>query len=76
MSGNLVPRTSSTLAGASLPDGFNRQEGKALTRAQNAEVARGLVAATRIQAAGFVANVALQATASPQPGGPLPRRRR
>lgn len=61
---NLVPRTSSALASASIPEGFNRHEGKALLRAQNAEVARGLVSATKVQAAGFVANMAMQATAS------------
>lgn len=61
---NLAPRTSSVLSSASTPEGFNRLESKALLRAQNAEVARGLVSATRIQAAGFVANMALQATSS------------
>ncbi len=61
MSSNLIPKSSAAL---SVPDGFNRQEGKSLMRAQNAEVARGIVTATRVQAAGFVANIAMQTTAS------------
>lgn len=44
------------------PESFSRSEGKALTKAQNAEVARGLVAGVRVQAAGFVAGMALQTT--------------
>ncbi|RIT44625.1 hypothetical protein [Mycobacteroides abscessus] len=46
-----------------VPDGFTRAEGKQLTRRQNAELARGLVAATRVQAAATVAGIGLQATA-------------
>ncbi|MGC4192935.1 MAG: hypothetical protein QM589_17455 [Thermomicrobiales bacterium] len=61
---NLTPRSQRSLFSASAPDGFTRQEGKALTQAQNAEVARGLVIGTRVQAAAFVANTAIQATAS------------
>ncbi|MEO6471396.1 MAG: hypothetical protein ABIR57_05915 [Aeromicrobium sp.] len=61
---NLIPRNTSTLASTAVPDGFTRHEGKALARQQNAEVARGLVVGTRMQAAGFVANLAMQATAS------------
>lgn len=60
---NLIPQSGSGLS-TSVPQMFNRQEGKALVRAQNAEVARGLVVGTRMQAAGFVANIAMQATAS------------
>lgn len=45
------------------PDGFSRPEGKELVRATNKEVARGIVTATRVQAAGYVAAVGLQATA-------------
>lgn len=61
---NLIPRGSSSLGAPSVPDGFSRQEGKSLARQQNAEVARGLVVSTRMQAAGFVATIAMQATAS------------
>ena len=46
-----------------VPDGFSRPEAKQLTRMQNAELTRGLVAGTRVQAAGMVAAVALQTTA-------------
>jgi len=45
------------------PDGFSRTESKQLARLQNAELTHGLVTATRVQAAGFVATVGLQATA-------------
>ncbi|MDO3175898.1 hypothetical protein [Mycobacteroides abscessus] len=46
-----------------VPEGFSRSEGKTLVRQQNAELARGLVNATRVQAAAMVAGVGLQATA-------------
>lgn len=44
------------------PEGFSRSEGKQLTRLQNAELAHGLVRATRVQAAATVAGIGLQAT--------------
>lgn len=55
-------RLSSSLS-SQIPDGFSRPEGKELVRATNKEVARGIVTATRVQAAGYVAAVGLQATA-------------
>lgn len=60
---NLTPRGSSSLTTGQIPDTFSRTEGKALARQQHAEVARGLVAGTRVQAAGFVAGVGVQTTA-------------
>ena len=60
---SLIPRASSQLA-TSIPDGFSRSEGKELARLQNKEIARGLVTATRVQAAGMVAAVGLQTTAT------------
>lgn len=60
---SLIPRTASSLATGQAPDGFSRTEAKALSRQQNAEVTRGLVAGTRVQAAGFVAGIGLQTTA-------------
>jgi hypothetical protein len=45
-----------------VPDTFSRSEAKGLTRQQNAEVARGLVAATRVQAAGYVAATGMHLT--------------
>ncbi len=60
---NLVPRSTNSLASIQIPDGFSRSEGKELSKRQNAEVARGLIAGTRVQAAGFVAGMALHATA-------------
>lgn len=47
----------------SIPESFSRSEGKQLARLQNAELTRGLVTGTRVQAAGFVAAVGLQTTA-------------
>jgi hypothetical protein len=52
------PSTSLT---AQIPDGFSRSEGRQLARLQNAELTHGLVAATRIQARGFVTSVGIQA---------------
>ncbi|SHT79782.1 Uncharacterised protein [Mycobacteroides abscessus subsp. abscessus] len=54
-------RQSAGLAPAT-PAGFTRSEGKQLTRLQNAELANGLVVATRVQAAATVAGIGLQAT--------------
>lgn len=45
-----------------VPDGFSRFEGKQLMRLQNAELTRGLVAGTRVQAAAMVAGVSIQCT--------------
>ncbi|PPJ23140.1 hypothetical protein C5E45_29330 [Nocardia nova] len=59
---NLIPRPSAQLE-STIPDGFSRSEGKELQRLQNKELARGLVTATRVQAAGMVAAVGLQTTA-------------
>ena len=42
------------------PDGFSRIEGRSLSRRQNAEVANGLVAASRVQAAALTAAVGIQ----------------
>lgn len=50
-------------AATNIPEGFSRSEGKTLMRMQNAEIAHGLVAATRVQAAAMVATVALQTSA-------------
>lgn len=59
-----VPLQGSSLsAQGHVPDGFSRSEGRWLVRQQNAELARGLVSATRVQAAAMVAGVGLQATA-------------
>lgn len=60
---NLVPRANNSLSNGEAPQGFSRNEGKALVRQQNAEVTRGLVAGTRVQAAGLVAGIGLQTTA-------------
>ncbi|UVJ38058.1 hypothetical protein [Arthrobacter sp. CJ23] len=58
---NLIPRpTNQGLSQA--PEGFSRSEGKTLQRAQNAEVARGLVSGTRVAAAGYVAAAGMQLT--------------
>lgn len=43
-------------------ESFTRSEGRALTRQQNVEIARGLVTATRVQAAGHVAATAMHMT--------------
>ncbi|MDQ0212888.1 hypothetical protein [Arthrobacter bambusae] len=52
---DLIPRPSGRVTPFNPPEGFSRAEGKALQRAQNVEVSRGLVTATRVQAAGYVA---------------------
>lgn len=46
-----------------IPDGFSRAEGKSLAQRQNAEIARGIITATRLHAAATVAGIGLQATA-------------
>jgi hypothetical protein len=62
MSNNIVPRMSTALS-SQVPEGFSRTEAKTLTRLQNRELTHGLVAATRVQAAGMVATIAVQTTA-------------
>lgn len=46
-----------------VPEGLTRSEGKQLARLANAELAHGIVTATRVQAAATVAGIGLQATA-------------
>ncbi|MGO4452550.1 hypothetical protein [Arthrobacter sp. RAF14] len=58
---NLTPRPTAQGV-SSVPEGFNRAESKSLVRAQNTEVARGLVIGTRVQAAGYVAATGMQLT--------------
>lgn len=55
-----APLPSTSLA-AHGPDGFTRTESRQLSRRQNAEVAHGLIAATRVQARGFVTSIGIQA---------------
>jgi hypothetical protein len=43
-----------------VPDGFSRNEGRQLARRQNVELSHGLVAATRVQARGFVTSIGIQ----------------
>ena len=59
---SLLPRANGQLA-RNIPDGFTRTEGRELQRLQNKEIARGLVTAARVQAAGMVAAIGLQTTA-------------
>ncbi|MGW0019934.1 hypothetical protein ACWDUD_16530 [Rhodococcus sp. NPDC003382] len=58
----IVSRPNSSLVAAQTPDTFTRTEGRDLARLQNREVARGLIASTRVQAAGMVAATGLQIT--------------
>ncbi|OFI39540.1 hypothetical protein BIU82_00210 [Arthrobacter sp. SW1] len=59
---SLTPRPASQ--GVSrIPEGFSRSEGKGLQRAQNAEIARGLVSGARVAAAGYVAATGMHLTA-------------
>ncbi|AKE92495.1 hypothetical protein [Rhodococcus aetherivorans] len=60
---NLIPRSARPLTTYGASDSFTRSEGRELMRRQNAEIARGIVSATRLQAAGMVATVGMQATA-------------
>lgn len=57
---NIVPSPKGPTT--NIPESFSRPEGRSLARRQNAEVARGLVTATRIQAAGHVAATAMHMT--------------
>ncbi|MET3810227.1 hypothetical protein [Arthrobacter sp. UYEF3] len=59
---DLIPRPSGKVTPFSSPEGFSRSEGKSLQRRQNAEVANGLVTATRVQAAGYVAATGMHLT--------------
>lgn len=58
-----APRSATSLTASGNIDGFDRRESKELSRRQNAEIARGLVVATRVKAAGLVAATGLQMTA-------------
>ncbi|UJC79947.1 hypothetical protein D4768_21385 [Rhodococcus erythropolis] len=60
---NLLPQSNSNALSAQIPETFTRAEGKELSKLQNREVARGLVAGTRVQAAGMVAALGMQTTA-------------
>ncbi len=60
---NLIPRAPGKGLTFNTPEGFSRTEGRALSRQQNAEVTRGLVVATRVQAAGMVAATGMHLTA-------------
>lgn len=60
---NLIPRPTGAPAASTAPDGFTRTESKALARQQNAEIARGLVVAARVQSAGMVAAVGIHTAA-------------
>ncbi|QSZ50086.1 hypothetical protein [Arthrobacter sp. D5-1] len=59
---DLTPRPSGKITPFSAPEGFARSEGKSLQRRQNAEAANGIVAATRVQAAGYVAATGMHLT--------------
>eukprot|EP01133_Synstelium_polycarpum_P022668 gene22668-27185_t len=60
---NLLPQSNSNALSAQIPETFTRAEGKELLKLQNREIARGLVAGTRVQAAGMVAALGMQTTA-------------
>lgn len=60
---NLTPRPPSAGLSFNAPEGFTRPEAKGLQRRQNNEIANGLVNATRVQAAGFVAATGIQLSA-------------
>ena len=59
---NLLPHSSNALS-MQIPETFTRAEGKELSKLRNREVAQGLVAGTRVQAAGMVAALGMQTTA-------------
>ena len=58
----ISPRSNQSLS-TQIPETFTRAEGKELSKLQNREIARGLVAGTRVQAAGMVAALGMQTTA-------------
>ncbi|RQM32200.1 hypothetical protein [Rhodococcus ruber] len=60
---NLIPRPDQSLVLQRSADRFTRSEGRELARRQNAEIARGIVSATGLQALGMVAHVGMQSTA-------------
>lgn len=53
-----IPTTNLTSQGI---DGFTRRESRQLSMRQNAELAHGIVAATRVQARGFATSIGIQA---------------
>lgn len=55
-----IPRPTSSLA-VRVPDGFSRSAAKNLSLRENAVIADGIVAATRVQARGFVTSIGIQA---------------
>ncbi|MCA4996805.1 hypothetical protein HWD35_18985 [Tsukamurella tyrosinosolvens] len=58
---SISPRQTQFLANpGDAPATFNRSEAKALSRATNQEVAKGLVAGTRLAAKGFATGLAIQ----------------
>lgn len=61
MPGNLIPSRGNRSTNA--PEGFTRSEISRLERAQNAEVTRGIVGTTRVQAAGMVAATGMHLSA-------------
>ncbi|UGQ56896.1 hypothetical protein LSF60_16465 [Rhodococcus pyridinivorans] len=60
---NLIPRPDQPLQAGGARASFTRVEERDLARRQNAEIARGIVGATSLQAAAMVANVGMQSTA-------------
>lgn len=60
---NLIPRSDQPLQTHGSHASFTRAEERELTRRQNAEIARGIVGATRLQALGMVSNVGMQSAA-------------
>ncbi|MDV6291480.1 hypothetical protein [Rhodococcus aetherivorans] len=59
----LLPRPDQPLVAHGSHASFTRAEARELARRQNAEIARGIVSATRLQALGMVANVGMQSAA-------------
>ena len=62
MSSNITPVNGAGSSPQSVLSRFSKPEQRAMTRAQNAEVARGAVVASRVQSAGMVAAAAMQMT--------------
>ncbi|MBU4613619.1 hypothetical protein IM877_02375 [Rhodococcus sp. GG48] len=60
---HLIARPDQPLAPYGSPASFTRAEERDLARRQNAEIARGIVTTTRLQAASMVATVGMQSTA-------------
>lgn len=57
---NLIPRSASPRESTGALSQFSRPELRAMTRAQNAEIARGGVVAARLQAGGMAAATGMQ----------------